>query len=335
MRTFQFFLMTVSSHLFTKALAFQPQLPKTTTRQNEAIQRHNYYPQTFKSHHNTNSHQYNTARFSFFKDLIDKAFENDNALLSSQDKRKGQLEGPNVYDSSDDSPILVATVLQEKKNQQRNLTPTQEKWRQQQTMVAEATSTQITLANKSFNMDFYLSGIPNKDPSNDLYGSRVNISAREKNLGLLYVPETPTVSDICVEFYNVNDSKKCKCQTSTPFTKAGEEGDWIMSDEGSSNGVRTRQVRFRIPVTGYMRTVETKGSIQSIYWSSEPDKQLQTSTTYSIPAGWLYGEATISIYANGKSVQWQDGVLKVEQATGFLGAGTKMVPCGKFTVKQI
>ena len=92
-----------------------------------------------------------------------------------------------------------------------------------------------------------------------------------------------------------------------------------MSEDGT-------QVRFRIQVTGYTRTIETKGTIQKIYWSNDDDQVRETTTTYSIPAGWLYGEAEVK--SSRGSTQWNNGVLKVEKTTGLLGASTNMIPCG-------
>jgi hypothetical protein len=230
--------------------------------------------------------------------MLDKAFSNDDSL-SNKDTRKGQLD--DSYE--EDAPPV----------KRQPLTQTQEKWRQLNTP---------QLDGRTVTLDLFLTGVPNKDPSNDLFGSRVNISSRDKSLGLT-IPDKPTLSSIRVSFAS---DGKCRCETATPFTEA-DQGDWVLSQDG-------KQVRFRIRVTGYTRTVETKGTIQSVYWSSEADKSLQTSTVYSIPAGWLYGEASISANAKGNT-QWSEGVLKIEQETGLLGVSTKMVPCGKFTAKEV
>ena len=105
------------------------------------------------------------------------------------------------------------------------------------------------------------------------------------------------------------------------------EGDWKLSEDGG-------EVRFRFQVSGYTRTIATKGSIQSVFWSNEPDKQIRTSTVYSIPEGWLYGEAVVSSNRPG-SVIMKEGVLKIEQAVGLLGAGSRMAPCGRFEATMV
>jgi len=246
-----------------------------------------------------------TRRHNFFKDMLDQAFQND-SRLSKDDTTSGQIDGSGADDESEPKS---------------SLTPTQEKWQQFTSQVV----TPSQLEKTTFTMNFFLTGVPSRDPSNDLFGSRVNISSRDRAVGLT-VPKEPTVSGIAIQFLPDN---KCLCSTSSPFTIQGEEGDWRLSDDG-------KQIRFRIKVAGYTRTIETKGTIQQIYWSQENEKKTQTSTTYSIPAGWLYGEARVSSAQSnaggvaGKSVRWEDCVLKVEQQAGLVGAGTKMVPCGKF-----
>ena len=255
--------------------------------------------QAFVVPHVSRQPRFSTRQNNFFEKLLGEAFANDERL--SSDKSEGQLEGP-----GDDDDGRVP---------QRSLTATQEKWR-------ELNSKTGKVEGKTFSMAFYLSGVPNKDPSNDLYGSKVNISSRDRQVGLA-LPNEPTVSDIQVQFL---EDGKCQCLSSTPFTNKGG-GDWVVSDDGS-------QIRFRIKVTGYSRTVETKGTIQSVAWSDRPDQKLSSSTVYSIPEGWIYGEATISRDSRGNT-KWENGILKIEQAAGLLGAGSKMTACGKFEASTI
>lgn len=244
-----------------------------------------------------------TQLYNFFKDMIGKAFEND-STISKDEAVSGQIEGPN----------------NEMENQQRQatLTATQEKWRSQ--MIQAVASP----AGKVFNVDFYLVGVPNKDPSNDLYGSQVRISDRDREVGQT-LPEEPTVPGIRLRF---DENGACVCQTKSPFTVDSVKGEWKVSDDG-------KQIRFRIKVTGYQRTVETKGSIQSVSWSDEPDKTRQTSTVYSIPEGWMYGEAELVSGSKAGTVSWRNGILKVEQAVGLLGVATKLSPCGRFSAFQV
>ena len=242
-----------------------------------------------------------------FKDMFGKAFEND-SKLSQDDKLRGMIvEG----DGDDDDASSVS------RNWSPTLTATQEKWRR-----AQKGPDNASLQGKSAAMDFYLTGVSSsKDPSSDLYGAKENISSRDRKLGQA-VPQEPTVSAISVEFLGDN---KCRCTSTTCFTTADSEGEWKVSDDG-------KQVRFRIQVLGYSRTVQTKGSIQKIYWSDEEEKSIQTSTTYTIQAGWLYGEAELTTNARGDML-WNDGILKVEQSMGLLGAASRMLPCGKFVAK--
>jgi hypothetical protein len=300
-------------------------------------------------HHHSRAALLSTRRFNFFKDMLEKAFENDDNL-SKDEKLKGQIDAAPEKDDP--------RRQENQKRSKKTLTATQEKWRnavygggnQNSAAAAAATTTKqasrsspprsfILIEGQTYLMEFFLTGVPNKDPSSDLFGSKVNISSRDRQVGLA-VPEKPSVSDVLIEFL---PNEKCRCLTDTDFTTkapaaantgdddesngdSGGYGDWKLSSDG-------KQIRFRIPVQGYTRTVETRGSIQSVYWSNEQDKVRQTSTSYSIPAGWMYGEA--EFVTTAKQQAWTNGILKVEQTIGMLGAGSKMVPCGKFTAKRV
>lgn len=244
---------------------------------------------------------------NLFQDMLAKAFQNDENL-SKSDKRSGSIDS--------------AEIIPEVATPGRVLTETQQKWRQQ--MLSSKAIQAVDLEQLSISIDLFLTGVPNKDPSNDLYGSRVNISARDRRVGL-NVPEEPTLSNVQIKFL---PGGKCECtefQRSGFLRVDGQLGDWIVSPDGT-------QVRFRFPVMGYTRRVDTKGTIQKVYWTDEAERSSETSTIYTIPEGWLYGETGVS-RGNKGSVQLEDGVLKIEQSTGFMGVSTKMIPCGKFVAR--
>ena len=244
-----------------------------------------------------------TSLSNFFKDILEKAFENDQSL-SKDESVSGQIEGPG-NDAPENS--LAGTKL----------TATQEKWRQMNAAVASP-------AEKSFDLDLYLVGVPNKDPSNDLYGSQVRISDRDREVGQT-VPEEPTVSGIRLCF---REDGRVSVESKSPFTVSGTDGDWKVSEDG-------KQVRFRIMVSGYQRTVETKGTIQAVSWSVEEDKTKTTSTVYSINPGWIYGEAELAAGSKAGTIVWRNGILKVEQTVGLLGVASKLTPCGRFIATQV
>lgn len=226
-----------------------------------------------------------------FNDLFKKAFENSPDL--NGDKRTGSIDS-GLNDSTDEKVD--------------RLTETQQKWRQQQ---------QVTQLAEKYSLELYLAGIPSRDPSNDLFAARTTITTRDKDIGLT-LPEKPTCENVVVEFAN-----STKCIVATPDENGfclSEEGDWIVKDQN---------FRFRLRVTGYTRTVQTTGTIQNVFWTDEDSKTTQTSTSYTIPEGWLYFEGKLD---NPKRLE---GVLKVEQNMGLLGAGTKMVPCGKFSARVL
>ena len=250
-----------------------------------------------------------TARFNFFKDLLGDAFEND-ANLSKIDKRDGMLdEGIEETQSARTS----------------QLTTTQQQWRQKVLSAGVVQSTD--LEGTHVKLDFYLTGIPGKDPSNDLFGSKTNISSRDRVVGLT-LPTTPSVAGVIFSFESNGLCRVLRDESGFCVNGNDQTGEWKLSEDG-------RQIRFRMLVTGYTRTIETKGTIQKVYWSSQEEASTRTSTVYTIPAGWMYGEAELMKLA-GKTVQWtEDGVLKVEIPTGILGASLRMIPCGRFSATTL
>lgn len=238
---------------------------------------------------------------SFFKELINSAFENDKSL--SNDKSKGQYDGPYDEESQYNAP-----------------TQTQQKWRDRMLKPTREVNQEL-LGNTKWTIDLFLAGVANKDPSNDLYGSKVNISSRDQTTGL-NLPETPSVT-VDVELL---PNGICKT-TESSFTTGAEGGQWKLSEDGS-------MIRFSMDVVGYSRTVQTKGSITKVFWSKEDEKTTETSSTYSIPAGIMYADANIISGSKPGVLDMKDGVLRVEKTMGFLGAASKMVPCGGFQAKQ-
>lgn len=240
---------------------------------------------------------------NFFKDLLDGAFEND-PTISKQDRVKGQLESINPKPQT--RPVAMTEV--------------QQAWRERQ--MGSAVTTKQLLVGSSWSLDLFLAGVPNKDPSNDLYGSRTNISSRDRSSGL-DIPTEPTLS-LTVEFL---DNQQCRVSES-PFTTGKVLGEWRLSEDGG-------MLRFSMDSLGYSRTIKTTGSIENVFWTDEPEKSVQTSTTYSIPPGFVYGDIAVGTGNRPGIIQAQDdGILRVEQKMGLLGAASKLVPCGKFAAAQ-
>jgi hypothetical protein len=321
----------------------------------------------------------NNNNNNFLQDIFQSAFANDRELLSKSNKRIGMLD--EGIDGDDDAFLLIQPQTQKSIPE---LTPIQQAWRQKMMSSSSSLSQMIEttdLIGSTIGIDLYLSGVPNKDPSNDLYASKTNISLRDRSVGQV-LPSLPTISNVYIEFLSNN---KCSVSTTllsssslsndddTPnidtdstttsldvttstnnnhnFVNTNMIGDWKLSEDG-------KQIRFRINVYGYQRTIQTKGTIQKIYWSQETNDSItETSTLYTIPEGWLYFETELLKRPNG-SIQWMNsisssiasitnlpttktrssitsssnGIIKIEQSTGMFGIASKMVPCGKFIV---
>ncbi|KAG7353907.1 hypothetical protein IV203_003263 [Nitzschia inconspicua] len=237
-----------------------------------------------------------------FLDALNKAFENDRSL--SKDKTKQQ------YDAPGEEYIEPNTEA---------LTETQQKWRERQSQINVVSVEDVV--GKTFDMDLYLSGVADKDPSNDLYGSRVNISNRDRATGLS-LPSEPSAI-VSVTF--LNDGI---CQVSSSDFTTDSSGEWKLSDDG-------KMLRFSMETLGYVRTVETRGSISVVSWSKEEEKPIETKTTYSIPPGMVYCD--IGVAPTGRpgsfEVNSDSGVMRVEQSSGIFGISSRLVPCGKFIAK--
>lgn len=245
-----------------------------------------------------------TRRYNFFKDMLGDAFANDGGL--SQDKSKGQYDAPGeeFEDSSD---------------RNAGLTETQKKWRQTQ-IVNDVTPQMIEKT--SWKVDVYLSGVPERDPSNDLYASKVNISSRDKATGLALPSEAS--ASLSIQFL---ENGICRASESD-FSSGEKDGEWKLSEDG-------KVLRFSLDAIGYTRTVQTKGSIQKVYWSGEDEVKSQTSSTYSIPPGWVYADVRVVAGRQTGTFEFDaDGVLRIEKTMGLLGAASKLVPCGKFAGRK-
>jgi len=267
-----------------------------------------------------------SLQMNFFKDLMDKAFENDPNL--SSDISQEQIDG-------DDQPTNEGL-----RNSQKTLV--QQRWLASQER--QLTSTTISgtpirkelLSNSQWQILLFLTGTPDFDPSNTLFGSRVNISSRKDSqmasegfaIGADQLPQEPSAT---VKI-RLLDNGACVAEPSQ-FTSGKIEGQWRLSED-------CRQIRFSLYVKGYQRTVTTKGSIQNIYWSDRDDMKRRSSATYSINPGWAYAESNINygsspgvLVMGTKAGTIPEGVLRVEKSVGLVGK--QLLSVGKFSAKMI
>lgn len=315
---------------------------------------------------------------NFFKNLLDNAFENDNNL--SNDRSLQQYDKPE--DEYED-----AMSMQTKRQAQTPKTEVQKRWLESQALIKSSTNSNndnneknspsigttlyptktnapklpgaplstSLLANTNWELSLYLTGTPDFDPSSSLFGSRVSISTRQSDdssspslaslgfaIGCDVLPDKPSVRLPSVYFLS---DGRCVV-SSTSFTTGENEGKWTLSEDGKT-------VRFSMYVEGWKRTVTTKGTIQNVYWSDGDDVERNSKATYSIPGGWVYGEAGVgygtvpgrldmapitqrSGVGGADDVGRGDptGILRFEKRMGVLGAASKMVPCGMFSAEM-
>jgi hypothetical protein len=281
-----------------------------------------------------------TTRLAWLPSIIQQAFANDDSL-SKSDLRTGSIE-----DAQDDDGVFLTA-----NPSAATLTERQRAFRAATGLAPPRLDDLASLDHVVVRLDLFLTGVPQRDPSNDLYNSRENISARNRAIDAV-VPSTPTIAGVGLLFLpNEADSSSggttgiCRCETTTDFTTADALGEWRLFDDtlaASASTAAAKKLRFRFPVLGYTRTIQTTGSIQKIYWTQGNDNGnvIRTSTTYEIPPGFVYGEVSLSWTRRSggadQILQWgNDGVLKVEQSSGLFGVSTKLVPCGVFEITTV
>jgi len=207
-------------------------------------------------------------------------------------------------------------------------TETQRRWLETQTQKSSmvkgtAPISADNLVGTKWKIDFYLAGIPDQDPSNNLYGSKVNISSRDPLFALgTAVPDTPSVSAVI----ELLENGVCKTEE-TEFT-SGNDGQWKMQENGN-------MIRMGINTTGFKRILQTTGTLSKIFWSKSDEISSRASSTYSIPAGVVYGDTAVGYGSAPGTYLMNEGILQVEQTQGLFGISSKMANCGKFVATMI
>ncbi|KAL7554683.1 hypothetical protein ACHAWF_018199 [Thalassiosira exigua] len=300
-----------------------------------------------------------SLRMGFFDDLIKDAFSNDPTL--TKDGVKGAIEGPE--DELDDNFGLqqseqtevqkrwLEAQLKQKAQQERQVQ--QDQGKGQPFLVKAAKGAPLTaqvLSNTNWELSLFLTGIPDRDPSNDLYGSRTNVSLRDRQLGMgVSLPTYPTArvrlhllegGEVTVlGSYSGTEGDESTIDDASQVCATDIPGQWKLSDDGKT-------IRIGIPIRGYRRTVTTTGTIQNVFWSSGEPTTSKTSSTYSIPEGFVYGDISVGYGDRPGTLEMLDekasgtdmipgGLLRVEKKVGMLGASSKLLPCGKFSGRQI
>ena len=244
-------------------------------------------------------HPQTSLCMGFFDNILKDAFANDENL--SRDGVKGSIEGP-------EDAMNENFGLNTGRQQPQQQTEVQKRWiesqlqqqesqRRQQQAVATPSlvkaakgaplSTQV-LSGTTWDLSLYLTGVPDRDPSNDLYGSRSNVSVRDRQLGLgVSLPTEPTAK---VQVQLLEDGAVAICGSSTTGEDDDDEcavdvsevcstdipGQWKLSDDGKT-------IRIGIPIRGYRRTVTTTGTIQKVFWSQNEPATFDSSSQQHQP----------------------------------------------------
>jgi len=299
----------------------------------------------------------------FFDDLVKDAFSNDDTL--TKDGVAGSIEGPESQDGFGINAILKKQEPQQTDVQKRWLASQMKQKTQKQQVAVQDDSGGATilvkaakgapltievLLNTKWELSLYLTGVPDRDPNNDLYGSKTNVSVRDKQLGAgVSLPSVPTariqiqlLEDGAISIlksYSGTDNGDDDSNTIDEASQVCDiniHGQWKLSDDGKT-------MRIGIPIRGYRRTVTTKGTIQKVFWSQGEESSTKTSSTYSIPEGFIYGDIGVGYGDRPGTLEMMDektiraletipgGLLRVEKKEGLLGASSKLLPCGKFS----
>ena len=252
---------------------------------------------------------------NWFQDMLSEAFTNDDSLLNSENKSDGQVDYGMTTTTNPGANKFEPRFNAFQKTAAAPITPRQ-------------------LVGTKWSIKMYLAGIPDADPSNNLFGSRVNISSREdKRFGAgVTVPKDPTLT---IEIELGEDGACCVSQTD--FT-TGTVGQWKLFDGNL--------LRIAMECEGYQRRVGVTGTLSKVYWSDEDEVTSSASSTYSIPPGTIYADAMVQYGAPGEFTLLTSpsnsqtavdtlGLLRVEKKIGALGATSKMMPCGTFDASMI
>lgn len=292
----------------------------------------------------------------FFDDILKDAFSNDPNL--AEDRVKGSIEGPGD-DLNENFRLNLRQKPQQTEVQKRWLESQQKQKALQQQQLQDQGFTLIraakgaplsneVLVDTNWELSLYLTGVPDREPSNDLYGSKTNVSIRDRQLGLgVTLPRDPTarvrisllekgVVNILGSFEGMDGDASIDDASQVCYTEMA--GQWKLSDDGKT-------IRIGIPIRGYCRTVTTTGTIQKVFWSQGESSTAKTSSTYSIPEGFVYGDIAVGYGDKPGSLEMMDekaggemapgGLLRVEKKMGILGAASKLLPCGKFSGKML
>ena len=174
-------------------------------------------------------------QMGLFNDLFKDAFANDENL--SSDKATGQLEYEGDSENDDNIFPILSKPSEQQTDIQKRWLAVQEKEKnvrkqsqleqQQRNNAAISSGANLDikgikgapvnidqLIGTTWVLDLYLAGVPERDPSNDLYGSKVNISNRDRVSNILVNSFMCNAMINEVMHFNTNSNLNCICEKS-------------------------------------------------------------------------------------------------------------------------
>ena len=157
-------------------------------------------------------------------------------------------------------------------------------------------------------VELRLVGVPQRDPSNDLFGPRMRITDDERGLSAQEVV--------------------CTVRLAGGAATVTDADAPLFTDEAGKYRCEAGVLKVRLFSAGFTRTFTTTGSLQSIYGGESTSR---TSSVYAIAPGplLLTGDAE-TLPSTGETFVRKGKVFCLEK-TGLFGSAEKVSPAGTFT----
>jgi len=177
-------------------------------------------------------------------------------------------------------------------------------------------------------LSFYLTGIPEKDASSDLWQKQVKITGNEYDQQLrVAFPSEPQQSCLAVlndDFTVTVSIPDSLSSSSSDFIPPQTDGAWKLSFEGGRN-----LLRLGISQLGFSRVVRSGGTMESVYGGAGNSAMKSAS---SLPPGRIYADFEILFGGTPGTFEIKREaplpLVKCESASGLLKV-VSLVSCGR------